>query len=89
MKDEDRKVSLENRISKVLNLKSSEYLETYKLSGLKQQNQNKKILDLSQDNYKTRKFWKIRVLGWSSNTAIFKKYFLFCKKTKKQKPDIK
>ena len=32
------------------------------------------------DNYKTRKFWKIRVSRWSNNTFLKKKYFLSCNK---------
>lgn len=49
----------------VLNLQSSDQilrnLQTEWLKTTEPQ-QNKKILDLKQDNYEIRKFWKVRVL---------------------------
>lgn len=64
MKHEDRKIFLENKISKVLNLQSSDQilrdLQTEWLKTIEPK-QNKKILDLRKDNYKTRKFWKMSI----------------------------
>lgn len=52
-------------LREVLNLQSSDQilrnLQTEWLKTIEPQ-QNKKNLDLKQDNYKIRKFWKVRVL---------------------------